>query len=457
MSTIRKICEDKILFILFTFKKELIGDKTSETAFDIIRKHGLKWEDFQDPLNQSLYKSIQNQLFNGLPDIDFLSIVQYRPKEYKVFEQQANEYMMHITNLISTNYASFSELDKLIYKLKEFNLKDFWRYNAQIIIGSNFENENIVDFGNKIVSQYQDYYNRLMSGVLTKNSRSENMGDELERKMALVATGQSVGVHIHMPTFQSFFGGWSPPDLIIIGARPSMGKTAFILSMAWESAKRNHIAFCTLEMSKNQIKNKVASNLTNIDYNKIERGQITKEELIAVKQAYDHIGESKLNVIGQEFMFIDALKNEARRLHRIGKLDMLVIDYLQLMKTEDKHSSREQAVAQVSRELKLLCVELNIPIIALCQVGRDCENRTNKRPMLSDLRESGSIEQDADVVAFLFREAYYYDKNIDIPYEKKFLTEFIVSKGRNVGTTVLYFMNDVINSRTHDDVNVFNS
>jgi replicative DNA helicase len=456
MSTIRKTCEDKILFILFTFKKELIGDKNSETAFDVIRKHGLKWEDFQDPLNQSLYKSIQNQLFNGLPDIDFLSIVNYRPKEYKVFEQQANEYMMHITNLISTNFASFSELDKLIYKLKEFNLKDFWRYNAQLIIGSNFENENVIEFGNVIVSKYQDFYNRLMSGVVTKNSHSNNMGDELERKMNLVATGQSVGVAIHMPSFQTFFGGWSPPDFIIIGARPSMGKTATILSLAWESAKHSHIAFFTFEMSANQIKNKVASNLSGIDYNKIERGQINHQELSLVRQAYDIIDESKLIVLGQDFVKIEALKNEARKLHRMGKLDLIVIDYLQLMKTDEKHASREQSVAHISRELKLLCVELNIPIIALCQVGRDCENRTNKRPMLSDLRESGSIEQDADIVAFLFREAYYYDKNIDVPYEKKFLTEFIVAKGRNIGTTVLYFMNDVINSRTHDDVNIFN-
>jgi replicative DNA helicase len=448
--TFRKNIEDKILFILFTYRKEIIGDKKSETAFDIIRKHGLKFEDFSDPLNQALYKSIQNQLYSGLSDIDYINIVSFRPKEYKVFEQQANEYLMHINNLITTNYASFSELDKMIYKLKEFNLQDFWRFNAQKIVGTNFEQIDIVSFGDDIVSKYQEFYQRLMSGVLTKNSQANNITDELERKMIRVASGERIGVPIHMESFQTFFGGWLAPDLIIIGARPSMGKTSFVLACCWESAKVSNIAFFTYEMSVNQLTNKIACNLSGIEYNKIERAQLTPDEFLRVKQSYDYIRESKLNIYGIEYNKIEQLKIECRRLHRLGLLELVVIDYLQLMKSDQKHASREQEVSNISRELKLLCIELNVPIIALSQLGRASENGNNKRPGLADLRESGAIEQDADIVAFLFREAYYYDKNISVPYETKFHTEFIVAKGRNVGTTTLYFFNDVLKAEVRD-------
>ena len=446
---LRKTVEDKILFILFTYRKEIIGDKSSETAFDIIRKHGLKWEDFSDPLNQALYKSIQNQLYDGLSDMDYLSIVNYRPKEYKVFEQQANEYLMHVNNLITTNYASFSELDKLVYKLKEFNLQDFWKFNAQSIATVNFENTNVVEFGNEIVNKYQEFYQRLMSGVVTKNSQANNIADELTRKLHKVNSGEKIGVPIHMESFQEFFGGWMAPDLIIIGARPSMGKTSFILACCWESCKYSNIAFFSFEMSTNQLTNKIAGGLTGIEYNKIERAQLTGEEFGAVLKSYEIIKESNLNILGIEFNMMENFKTECRRLHRLGLLDLVVIDYLQLMKSSVKHGTREQEVAYISRELKLLCIELNVPIIALSQLSREGQIG-NKRPGLQDLRESGAIEQDADIVAFLYREAYYYDKNISVPYEKEFHTEFLICKGRNVGTGALYFFNDVLNAKISD-------
>lgn len=448
--TYRKNVEDRILFILFTYRKEIISDINSETAFDIIRKHGLKWEDFSDPTNQKLYQSIQNQFLHGLPDVDFLSIIQYRPKEYKVFEQQANEYLMLINTLITTNYASFSELDKLIFKLKEFNLQDFWKFHAQTIIGVNFEQVDIVEFGETIVTKYQEFCQRLNSSMKKSNSNSNDIGKELERKMKEVASGNTVGVRIHLEKFQAFLGGWLPPDLIVIGARPSMGKTSFILGCAWESAVESHIAFFSYEMSPNQLKNKLANKLTGIPYNKIERAQLTQEEFQQVINAYAVIEESNLKFFSVDYNKIEQLKTECRRLHKLGLLDLIVIDYLQLMKSSQIHGSREQEVAYFSRELKLLAIELQVPVIALAQLKRENDFQGNKRPSLKDLRESGAIEQDADIVAFLYREAYYYDKNIPVPYEKEFHTEFIIAKGRNVGTTTLYFFNDVRNSKIND-------
>lgn len=452
--TFRQEVESKILYILFTYRNEIIGDKRTETAFDIIRKHGLKWEDFSDKLNQNLYKSIQNQLFDGLSSVDFLNIVKYRPKEYKVFEQQANEYLMHINHLITTTYASFSELDRLVYKLKEFNLQDFWRFSAQKIMNANFEQQNIIEFGDGIVTHYQEFYQRLMSGVLTKNSSANNSADELQRKMNLVESGERIGVPIHLDSFQNAFGGWTAPDLIVIGARPAMGKTSFILASIWESCIYSEIAFFTYEMSIGQITNKIASSITGIDYNRIERATITKEEFSQVLLAYDVVKNSKINILGIEFVKIDQFKNECKRLHRLGKLDMVVIDYLQLMKSDDKFGTREQEVSYFSRELKLLAIELNIPIIALAQLSREGQVGS-KRPHLQDLRESGGIEQNADIVSFLYREAYYYDSNISVPYEKKFHTEFIIRKYRNGETQTLYFFNDVLNSKITDSNQLF--
>lgn len=450
----RKTIEDKILFILFTYKKEFVAASSSETAFDIIRKHGLKFEDFSDRLNQLLYKSIQNQLYSGLSDMDLINIVAYRPQEFKVFEQQANEFVTHIYNLTNTNFAAFAELDRLIYKLKEFNVRDFLKYKGQEIMSANFDNLDPVVFADQFIAQYQEFYQRLTSGVITATSNSDDTAKDLEAKMNARQAGQIVGIPIHLESFQNFFGGWTAPDLTIIAARPGMGKTSFILASCWESQIYADIVFFTLEMSPRQLKNRLASSMTNIEYNNIERALINMEEFTYVTQAYKIIDESKLHIKGIEFGKLEKMKTEIRRLHRLGKCKMVVIDYLQLVQSESKHQSREQEVSHISRQLKTLAVELNIPIIALSQVGRSCEERNNKRPLLSDLRESGAIEQDADNVVFLFREAYYFDKNISIPYHVQWKTEFIVAKGRNIGVTTLYFLNDVLHSKILD-VNEF--
>lgn len=439
---IRAIIEAKILFIILTYKQEINSTDKSETCFEIIRRHNLRFEDFKEVNHQVIFKSIQNQISKGLEDISFTNLIEYRPKEFKVFAQQANEFAMIVNNTLNSTYASFSELDQLIYKLKEYNIRQFWLDKSQRILSMNFELVNIIEYGEAIIKEYEEHYNRIIQGV--ENQSVESFEESLKKRLEARAQGKSLGVPICLPNLQEFFNGWNAPDLIIIGARPGMGKTSFTLSMAWEASKTHHIVFLSLEMSAEQLTNKIASNITGIDEKDIRTGNLTVEQYYQVLEAYKHIKASKLNIIGVEFGNIERLQSELRRLKRLGRIDLLIVDYIQLMKSTEKFSSREQQISHFSRTLKLTCLEIMIPIIALSQLKRTLSER---KPKLDDLRESGALEQDADIVAFLHRQAYYRDKEMYIPYEQEFETEFIVEKGRQVGVGSMKFLNDVKNSQ----------
>lgn len=444
----REIIESKIIYILVTFKKEF-NTNSEESSFDIIRKHNLSHQNFKMINHQTIFKSIENQIHHGISEVDFINIVKYRPKEYKVFAQQANEFLALITNLVNNTFASFSELEGLILKLKEFNLRDFWILKAQQTLSANFESTDILSFGDSIVESYNNINSSLSRGITLHSDVDDDPAKELEKRVKNRSLGISPGVKIHMHSFQEFFQGWQAPDLIIIAARPSMGKTSFIVSSLWESQKFNYnIVLVSLEMNTFQLKSNLAASITNIDSGKIKNGDLTSEELLNVVEAYSVIEKSGLNILDIRFKNLDKICSEARRLHKKGQLDALVIDYLQLIIVSEKQGSREQEVALISRTLKGLALELNIPVIALAQLSR--AGAGTRRPVLTDLRESGAIEQDADVVAFLHRPTYYQDRTIPLPYEEDFKTEFIVAKGRSLGVTVLYFFNDVKKYKTID-------
>lgn len=442
---IRETIEGKILFIILSFKEEVHSDKHSETSFEIIKRHNLKFEDFKSLTNQHVFKSILNQIHKGFQEITFVNTIEYRPNEYKSFPQQANEFMSIVNNILNNYYASFSELDTLIYKLKEYNIKDFWIFKAQQILSTNFEVASIIEFAENTIRDYDAYYTRIMSGI--EDEQEFDIEKSLKQRIEARHKGISIGVPIPLKNLQTFFDGWNAPDLIVVGARPGMGKTTFALPCAWEAARTHNIVFLSLEMSEEQLKNRLASNLTGIEYDKIKKGFLTPEEYQIVVQAYKIIKDSKLNIIGLKFGKIGNLIREAERLKRLGKIDMIIIDYLQLLKSDEKFQSREQEVSYYSRSLKLLAMKLQIPIMALAQLKRTDSAR---KPMLSDLRESGAIEQDADIVAFLHRAAYYQDQALNIPYHEQFKTEFIVAKGRETGTASFMFFNDVKNSKLSD-------
>ena len=231
--------------------------------------------------------------------------------------------------------------------------------------------------------------------------------------------------------------GLQPSDLILIAARPSMGKTAFVLNIADYIAVRRQktCLIFSLEMSKEQLVNRMLAMESNVDSQKLRTGTLTDADWDAVVEGIATIGNSKLVIDDTPGISIMELRSKCRKIKLEHGLDIVMIDYLQLMTGSGKTSdNRQQEISEISRSLKALARELNAPVIALSQLSRACETRTDHRPMLSDLRESGAIEQDADVVMFLYRDDYY-NKDTDTPN----VAEVIIAKQRNgpIGTVNL--------------------
>ena len=231
--------------------------------------------------------------------------------------------------------------------------------------------------------------------------------------------------------------GLQPSDLILIAARPSMGKTAFVLNIADYIAVRRQktCLIFSLEMSKEQLVNRMLAMESNVDSQKLRTGTLTDADWDAVVEGIATIRNSKLVIDDTPGISIMELRSKCRKIKLEHGLDIVMIDYLQLMTGSGKTSdNRQQEISEISRSLKALARELNAPVIALSQLSRACETRTDHRPMLSDLRESGAIEQDADVVMFLYRDDYY-NKDTDTPN----VAEVIIAKQRNgpIGTVNL--------------------
>lgn len=233
--------------------------------------------------------------------------------------------------------------------------------------------------------------------------------------------------------------GMQPSDLILIAARPSMGKTAFETNLAQYMAVRNNktVALFSLEMSKEQMMNRLLSLESNVDAQKLRTGQLNDREWERLIEGAGTIGRSKLIIDDTPGISISELRSKCRKYKLEHDLAIVMIDYLQLMSGSGRSESRQQEVSDISRSLKALARELNVPVIALSQLSRAVEQRPDHRPMLSDLRESGAIEQDADVVMFLYRDDYY---NHDSP--EKGILEVIIAKQRNgpIGTVKLAWL-----------------
>lgn len=236
--------------------------------------------------------------------------------------------------------------------------------------------------------------------------------------------------------------GMQPSDLILIAARPSMGKTAFVLNIAEYVAFRQNqtVAIFSLEMSKEQLVNRLFSMESKVDSQHLRTGNLSDDEWEKLIESAGVIGKSNLIIDDTPGISISELRSKCRKYKLEHHLDMIIIDYLQLMTGSGRSTdSRQQEISDISRSLKALARELNVPVMALSQLSRAVEQRPDHRPMLSDLRESGAIEQDADVVMFIYRDDYY-NKDTD----RKNISEIIIAKQRNgpIGTVELVWLPD---------------
>jgi len=269
-----------------------------------------------------------------------------------------------------------------------------------------------------------------------------------------------VGVPTGLRDLDDRLGGLHQSDLVIIAGRPSMGKTALATNIAFnaaqklqDSSKKSSIAFFSLEMSSEQLSTRILAEQSRIKSNDIRRGRISDEQFDKFIETSKNISELPLYIDETPAISIAAMSNRARRIKRLFGLDMIVVDYIQLMKGTNFKDGRVQEISEITQGLKALAKELSVPVLALSQLSRAVEQRDDKKPQLSDLRESGSIEQDADVVMFVYREAYYLERKEPRPAtvehaewqakmnEVSNLAEIIIGKQRHgpTGNVMLEF------------------
>lgn len=267
-----------------------------------------------------------------------------------------------------------------------------------------------------------------------------------DKATTLEAGGLVTGTPTGFKELDKSTTGFHPSELIILAARPGMGKTAFALNVALNmSAKHNTpTAFFCLEMTKQQLAQRLLCSQAGIDLQKVRTGNINDEEWKLLTKAGDVLYRSKLIVDDDPYMDPRSLRAKARRIKLEYGIKVMFLDYLQLMHVKGRSDSRQQEISEISRSMKLLARELDITVVALSQLSRAVEQRDNKRPRLSDLRESGAIEQDADMVMFIYRDDYYKQKERDQespPIQENQETEIIIGKQRNgpIGTVSIMF------------------
>ena len=247
-------------------------------------------------------------------------------------------------------------------------------------------------------------------------------------------TGHVTGVPTGFPDLDEMTQGFQPSDLIIVAARPSMGKTSLVLNIAQHLGVKTKmtVGFFSLEMSKEQLFMRMLTGEAKVDSHKFRGGFLGERDYGELASALERLSEAKVFIDDSASIGVLEMRAKARRLKSEHGLDMIVVDYLQLMQGRGRFDNRTQELAAISRSLKGLAKELNVPVVALSQLSRAPESRSDRRPQLSDLRESGALEQDADVVLFIFREEVYDDKP-----ELEGLAEIIVGKQRNGPTGVV--------------------
>jgi replicative DNA helicase len=327
------------------------------------------------------------------------------------------EYLVKITKF-STSARQAIEYSKIIYDM--FVRRELIKISEQMI--DNAKENNIDTSGQNIIENSEKLlYDLAEKG--TFNSSLIKFDDAMKQTIEMASAaykndGGIVGVPTGLRDLDDKLGGLHQSDLIIIAGRPSMGKTSLATNIAFNAAQniqnngtKSSIAFFSLEMSSEQLSTRIISEQARIGSNDIRRGRISDEQFDRFLETSKNISELPLFIDETPAISIAAMSNRARRIKRLHGLDLIVVDYIQLMKGSlNNKDGRVQEISQITQGLKAIAKELGVPVLALSQLSRQVEQRDDHKPQLADLRESGSIEQDADVVMFVYREGYYLQR-----------------------------------------------
>lgn len=393
--------------------------------------------DFYKNGHKLIYEAMRD-IYNSGTGIDLIVVVNKLKKNEKFDELVGEQLLFDIISDVPTaaniiEYAKIVKEKATLRRLGEVGTK---------IVELAYEGYEEVD---NILDKAEGMIFKISENVDSKDlvSLKDVIAQEFVRLEKVYQNkGVATGISSGFSDFDQMTSGFHPSDLIILAARPAMGKTAFALNLALNAAMKSKkgVLLFSLEMSSSQLLQRLLSIEAGIGLQKIRNGFLDPDDWGKLGLASMKLSNSEINIADLPNVNVLEIRAIARRLKAAGKLDMIIIDYLQLIKgNSTRGDNRQQEISEISRALKGIARELDIPIIALSQLSRATEQRADRRPMLSDLRESGAIEQDADMVMFLYRDDYYNEDS-----EDKGLTEVIIGKQRNgpVGTIKLRFFHE---------------
>lgn len=402
----------------------------------IVAMEKLQSQDFYRDVHRIIFEAMEH-LHRGNKEIDVITLPDELKRMKKLDDVGGLEYVLNLPNLVGSaaNIEYYANI--VAEKALARNLISTCTELTTEAYDGQKETEALLDDAERRILQLSDTKNRgdFASVGAVVEVTLDKITKLYENKAGL--TGLPTGFR----DLDRMTSGLQPSDLILVAARPSMGKTAFTLNIAQNVGVRQHktVAFFSLEMSQEQLVQRLLCQIAHIDSQKLRTGQLNSdEEWTRLTDACDKLYESPIYIDDTPGISVAEMRSKARRLKSEHGLDLIIVDYLQLMQGRNAES-RQQEISEISRSLKALARELKVPLIALSQLSRSVESRQDKRPMLSDLRESGALEQDADIVSFLYREDYY-----DKETENQHITEVILAKHRNgpVGSVKLYFKNE---------------
>ena len=415
----------------FLAEKAIIGSilKKNET-FDRANQI-IKPVDFYDSRTQRIYKSIVT-MFEKDIKVDEVSLLSQLRNENILQEVGGEEFIAEIT--LSSFYTP--NIDTYAKTVKEKALlRSLIGASNDIMELSYRQSDDVSTILELAESKIFDISQDKLNDGLTK------VGDTLDETMQIINElslndGDITGVPTGLSSIDMKLSGLQTSQLILLAARPAMGKTALGLTMAWNAAKEGKsVAFFSLEMSTLQLSYRLISMVSMIDLEQVMNGRIKDEEWELLFRSVKEIADKDLYVDETPAISLSEMRSKLKRLKAENGLSLVVIDYLQLMSADSNKENRQNEIASISRGLKSLSKELNCPILSLAQLSREADKRSDHKPILSDLRESGAIEQDADVVMLLYREDYYDEE------ENPNIAKVIVAKHRNgsTGTIDLFF------------------
>ncbi len=391
-------------------------------------------EDFYLARHCEIYDVIRTLFDQGDP-VDFVTVTEELERRDKLEEVGGRSYITSLVNTVPTAINAFQYAQIVQEKSTLRHLISAAGEIARKAYDDSQEVGDVVNDAEKLIFAISE--RRLEQDLVAISDVVPKVIDDIktlhQRRGAVM--GVATGFHL----LDTMLGGLQPSDLIVLAARPGMGKTSLALNIALHAAKHNgaQIAFFSLEMSREQLVQRLLAQEAHLDSQQLRMGRLYHEdEWARLEQAAEILRTCRIYIDDTAALSPFELRTKARRLHAEYGLDMIVVDYMQLMHGGRRSENRVQEISFISRTMKQLARELRVPVMALSQLSRQVENRADKHPQLSDLRESGSIEQDADLVLFIYREGKYNKES-----DRAHIAEIVVAKHRNgpTGSVDLFF------------------